>query len=61
MSDATFNEIWDNIIIPMTDLLFERIKGTDTVAQVQICNLPQDKGQRTLRKYKKGIETIISL
>ena len=45
MSDATFNEIWDNIIIPMTDLLFERIKGTDTVSQVQICNLPQDKGK----------------
>lgn len=43
MLDTTFDKIWDGIIIPMTNLLLERIKSADDNAQIDVCNLPQDK------------------
>lgn len=43
MLDITFDKIWDNVIVPMTDLLLERIKSVGDNAPVNVCNLPQDK------------------
>ncbi|MCM1123411.1 MAG: hypothetical protein NC416_12585 [Eubacterium sp.] len=43
MREITFDEIWDNIIIPMTDLLLKRMKSVDANIQIHVCNLPQDK------------------
>lgn len=43
MLDITFDEIWDNIIVPISSNLGNKIKDIDNRAQITICNLPQDK------------------
>ena len=43
MLDITFNEIWENIIIPISKNLHNRIMNIDKDAQISVYNLPQDK------------------
>ncbi|NBK00646.1 hypothetical protein D5282_26325 [bacterium 1xD8-48] len=43
MLDITFDYIWDNIVIPMSNRIYDKVLETDKDANISVHNLPQDK------------------
>ena len=43
MLEITFDEIWDNIVVPMSNTLYEKITSIDNNVIISVRNLPQDK------------------
>lgn len=43
MLDITFDELWDGIVVPMSNDLHNRMIEVDKYTDVSVCNLPQDK------------------
>lgn len=43
MLNITFDYIWDNIVIPMSSRIYDKILETDKDANISVHNLPQDK------------------
>lgn len=43
MLNITFDYIWDNIVIPMSNRIYDKVLETDKDANLSVHNLPQDK------------------
>lgn len=57
MLDITFDYIWDNIVIPMSNRIYDKVLETDKDANISVHNLPQDKAA-VYELYKEVKNTL---
>lgn len=60
MLDITFNDIWNDIVFPLSNTLYEEIKSIDKYTNVSIHNLPQDK-ENIKTMYENTRDTLKQL